>query len=61
MVHKRSLPLIDTKMKCLNYLKEEYENIIPDIDNWVEFCLGKELFEVIKKNIIITKQICQIL
>ena len=24
-------------------------NIIPDIDNWVKFCLGKELFEVIKK------------
>ena len=47
--YANSLPLIDTKMKCLNYLKEEHEHIIPDIDNWVEFCLGKKLFEVIKK------------
>lgn len=43
------LKLIDTKAKCLKYLRDECESDIPNPDNWVKFCLGTNLFPIIRR------------
>jgi len=44
-----NLDLIDAEKKCLEFLKSEFENEIPNPKNWVKYCLGNELFDEIKK------------
>jgi hypothetical protein len=39
-----NLDLIDTKKKCLEFLKSECESKTPVTNNWVKFCLGNDLF-----------------
>lgn len=42
--------LIDTKIKCFQYLKDEHETETPSPKNWIRFCLGDDLFlELTKK------------
>ena len=42
--------LIDTKHKCLTYLKNEgIEDNLPTVANWVKYCTGPKLFEEFKK------------
>lgn len=41
--------LIDTKNKCSEYLKSENETIILETPNWIKYCLGNKLFEIMKR------------
>jgi len=41
--------LIDTKDKCINFLKKHNINKEPITKNWIKYCLGNTLFEEIKK------------
>jgi hypothetical protein len=50
------LELIDTKVKCLNFLEEECETDIPNPDNWIKYCLGSDLFLEIKKKYYYSKE-----
>jgi len=43
--------LIDTKKKCIQFLKSKNINEEPqNIKNWVRYCFGEKLFEKIKNN-----------
>jgi len=50
------LDLIDTKTKCLEFLKQEGENTIPLTNNWIKYCLGNDYFNEIKKEYHYTKE-----
>ena len=41
--------LIDTKIKCLNFLKKCGVDKIPVTKNWIKYSLGNKLFEIIKE------------
>ena len=41
--------LIDTKKKCLKFLKDECEDKTPKTKNWIKFCIGTDLFLEMKK------------
>lgn len=43
------LPLIDTKKKCILFLKNNGINKLPCTKNWIKYCLGNTLFNKIKK------------
>lgn len=48
--------LIDTKQKCIQYWKYEgIDDKIPIIKNWVKYCLGGELFDLVQKQYYIDK------
>jgi hypothetical protein len=49
-------PLIDTRDRCIQFLKEENETEMPDTDNWIEYCLGNKLFLEMKKKYYYTKE-----
>lgn len=53
---KKITELIDTKTKCLEFLKEKRINVEPLANNWVRFCLGNVLFEKIKERYYYTNQ-----
>jgi predicted helicase len=40
--------LIDTKNKCYEYLGKENKKILGYQDNWVKFCVGDKIFNIIK-------------
>lgn len=40
--------LIDTKKKCLEFIKKYDEYKIPQTKNWIEFCLGIDMFNDLK-------------
>jgi predicted helicase len=44
-----NLELIDTKKKCLEFLKKEKETVVPTTNNWVKNCLGNDWFDELKK------------
>jgi hypothetical protein len=52
--------LIDTRKKCLDFLKDEYEDKIPKTKNWIKFCLGNDMFLELKKKYYYSKyDLCQ--
>jgi hypothetical protein len=59
--YKNGDELIDTKEKCLEFLKEN-GNLIPDnnIQNWVEYCLGRELYLEIRKKYYNTDELVKV-
>lgn len=45
--------LIDTRKKYINYINN---NKVKYQENWIKFCLGEDLFEIIKKKYYYDKQ-----
>lgn len=48
--------LIDTRNKCIKYLKESGIDNIPITTNWIKYCLGNDLFDIIKNKYYYTKE-----
>lgn len=53
--YTNGLPLIDTQSKCIDFLTNEGETDVPSPTNWVKYCLGNELFAIIKSKYYYTK------
>ena len=53
--NKNDLNLLDTRTKCLEFLKQEGEKYIPLINNWIKYCLGNDWFDELKKKYHYTK------
>lgn len=54
--YKNNMELIDTRKKCRGFLKENGITEEFDTINWVKYCLGKKLFEEMKKRYYYTKK-----
>ncbi len=48
--------LIDSKKKCLEFLKSKNENVIPYTNNWIKYCLGNNLFLEMKNKYYYSKE-----
>lgn len=49
MRYINGLALIDTQDKCIAFLTNEGETDMPSPTNWVKYCLGNDIFAIIKK------------